>query len=104
MVPGFFASLGLLWHQLLPKPEDRVHVMKCCYDLRGQFSNIYASFWFCTAGSSSRKVSSVSRHDVVMPTLGLLCTGLKPEQQAPVLCGTFPLVAPGREKMQGKKK
>lgn len=45
----------------------------------------------------------MSHRDVVMPTPGLLCTGLKPEQQALVLRGAFPLVAPGREKMQGKK-
>lgn len=78
--------------------------MKCCSDLRGQFSNIYASFSLCTAGRSSGEVSSVSHRDVVMPTPGLLRTGLKPEQQALVLRGSFPLVAPGREKMQGKKK
>lgn len=46
----------------------------------------------------------MSHRDVVMPTPGLLRTGLKPEQQALVLRGAFPLVAPGREKMQGKKK
>lgn len=46
----------------------------------------------------------MSHRDVVMPTPGLLRTGLEPEQQALVLRGAFPLVAPGREKMQGKNK